>query len=268
MNVQKLPKLVILAGGLGTRIAEESDSKPKPMVEIGGTPLLVHIMEHYSKHGVQDFIVCVGYKGYQIKEYFSNFVQHSYDFTVDLDSGLLSLHDKSGGPSWRISIVDTGAETSTGGRLKRVAHLLDSTFMMTYGDGLADLDITTELQFHKMHGKKATVAAVRPPSRFAVLDIEGENSVSSFREKPVDEVGWINGGFFVLEKSVLDLIEGDDTIWENYPLSTLASENELMAFFHTGFWQPVDTLRDKRHCEALWHSKRGMWAEKNGHEVG
>jgi len=260
MKNRGFPKLVILAGGLGTRIAEESDTKPKPMIEIGGKPLLVHIMEHYSKHGISEFIICVGYKGYQIKEYFSNFVQHSYDLTIDLGSGSMNLNDKSGGPNWKISIVDTGAETNTGGRLKRVAHLLDSTFMMTYGDGLSDIDVTQELEFHKAHGKEATIAAVRPPSRFAVLDIDSHDVVTSFREKPVDEVGWINGGFFVLQKTVIDLINDDSTTWEGDPLTSLASKGELMAFFHTGFWHPVDTLRDKRNCEAMWDQKKGMWA--------
>jgi glucose-1-phosphate cytidylyltransferase len=254
------PKLVILAGGLGTRIAEESDSKPKPMVEIGGKPLLLHIMEHYSKHGVNEFIICVGYKGYQIKEYFANFIPHSFDFTVDLKSGSLELHGQSERPDWKISIVDTGSDTNTGGRLKRIAHLLPSTFFMTYGDGLSDIDISDELRFHKEHGRLATVAAVRPPSRFAVLDIDSDNCVSSFREKPVDEVGWINGGFFVLESSVLSLILGDKTAWEGSPLSDLASSGQLMAFYHNGFWQPVDTLRDKRHCEDLWQRKLGMWS--------
>lgn len=263
MKIKKMPKLVILAGGLGTRIAEESDSKPKPMVEIGGKPLLVHIMEHYSKHGITEFIVCVGYKGYQIKEYFSNFVQHSYDFTIDLDSGSLQLHDMKGGPKWKISIVDTGLETGTGGRLRRVKDLLGPTFMMTYGDGLSDLDVTEELRFHRGHGKDATVAAVRPPSRFAVLDANPNGVVTRFREKPIDEVGWINGGFFVLERAVLERIEGDETSWEEKPLASLASDGQLMAFFHTGFWQAVDTLRDKRHCEELWQSKQGMWAANN-----
>lgn len=264
MSKQDFPKLVILAGGLGTRIAEESDFKPKPMIEIGGKPLLIHIMEHYSKHGITEFIVCVGYKGYQIKEYFSNFVQHSYDFTIDLGSGSLQLHDKEGGPKWKISIVDTGLETSTGGRLRRVGGLLGSTFMLTYGDGLADLDITQELRFHREHGKQATVAAVRPPSRFAVLDTSPDGFVTRFREKPIDEVGWINGGFFVLEHSVLELIEGDNTSWEDSPLATLASTGQLMGFFHTGFWQAVDTLRDKRYCEELWQSNQGMWSREGG----
>ena len=252
-------KLVILAGGQGTRIAEESDTKPKPMVEVGGKPILLHIMEHYSNFGITDFIICVGYKGYVIKEFFYNFLQHTSDFTVDLGDGTINV-DKRARRDWKISIVDTGLETMTAGRLKRVSHLLGQTFLMTYGDGVSDVKIDDEVSFHFKHGKKATVLAVRPPSRFAVLDISEDAMVQKFEEKPLDEVGWINGGFFVLDKSVVDLIEGDETIWERGPLEKLANQGELAAFKHDGFWQALDTVRDKRFLETVWSDKRGPWA--------
>jgi glucose-1-phosphate cytidylyltransferase len=254
-------KLVILAGGLGTRIAEESDTKPKPMIEIGGKPILLHIMEHYSKHGITDFVICVGYKGYVIKEYFYNFLQHTSDFTVDLGDGTVTV-DKRARRSWKISIVDTGPETMTGGRVKRVAHLLGDTFLLTYGDGLCDANIGKEIAFHEAHGKNATVLAVRPPSRFAVLGLADNSAVSSFKEKPPEEVGWINGGFFVLNKKVVDLIVDDNTSWEREPLETLARTGELMGFRHEGFWQPVDTLRDKRHLDQLWAERKGPWRDE------
>lgn len=254
-------KLVILAGGLGTRIAEESDTKPKPMIEIGGKPILLHIMEHYSKHGIFDFVICVGYKGYIIKEFFHNFIQHTSDFTVDLGDGTVTV-DKRSRREWKISIVDTGPETMTGGRVKRVAHLLGNTFLLTYGDGLCDANIRKEIAFHKAHGKKATVLAVRPPSRFAVLDLSDNGKVNSFKEKPPEEVGWINGGFFVLNKSVMDLIGDDTTSWEREPLEALGRNGELMAFKHEGFWQPVDTLRDKRLLDALWAERKGPWLDE------
>lgn len=252
-------KAVILAGGLGTRIAEESDTKPKPMVEVGGKPLLWHIMKTYSHHGINDFVVCLGYKGYVIKEFFFNYYRHMSDMTIDLKTGDHQILS-SQAEDWRITLVDTGPETMTGGRLKRVAEYLgDETFCMTYGDGLANIDISTELAFHREHGKLATVAAVQPPGRFGVLNIDASNRVSSFDEKPRDEIGWINGGFFVLEPDVISYIEGDATSWERAPLSGLAAKGQLAAFRHTGFWQPCDTLRDKRELEALWATGCAPW---------
>jgi len=215
-------KAVILAGGLGTRIAEESDTKPKPMVEIGGKPLLWHIMRSYASHGIKDFVICLGYKGYVIKEFFFNYYRHMSDMTIDLANGDHQILN-SQAEDWRITLVDTGAETMTGGRLKRVApYLNNETFCLTYGDGLSDINISAELEFHRQHGKLATVAAVQPPGRFGVLNIDAHNGVSSFEEKPSDEIGWINGGFFVLEPEVFNYIEGDSTSWEREPLTNLA----------------------------------------------
>lgn len=252
-------KAVILAGGLGTRIAEESDTKPKPMVEIGGRPLLWHIMKTYASHGIKDFIICLGYKGYVIKEFFFNYYRHMSDMAIDLKTGDHEILN-SQAEDWRITLVDTGPETMTGGRLKRVApYLGGETFCLTYGDGLSDINITAELEFHRQHGKLATVAAVQPPGRFGVLNINDKNQVSSFEEKPSDEIGWINGGFFVLEPDVISYIEGDETSWEREPLTNLARDAELVAFHHTGFWQPCDTLRDKRELEALWLTGRAPW---------
>lgn len=252
-------KAVILAGGLGTRIAEESDSKPKPMIEVGGRPLLWHIMKAYSHHGVNDFIICLGYKGYMIKEFFFNYYRHTADLVLDLKTGEHRvLNSKS--EDWRITLVDTGAETMTGGRLKRVApYLGEESFCLTYGDGLSDINIKDEIAFHKQHGKLATVAAVQPPGRFGVLSIDERKQVSSFEEKPSDEIGWINGGFFVLEPSVIDYIEGDETSWERAPLANLARDGKLSAFEHNGFWQACDTLRDKRELEKLWESNKAPW---------
>jgi glucose-1-phosphate cytidylyltransferase len=252
-------KAVILAGGLGTRIAEESDTKPKPMVEIGGKPLLWHIMKMYSRHGVNDFVICLGYKGYVIKEFFFNYYRHMSDMVIDLKTGEHKILN-SQSENWRITLVDTGPDTMTGGRLKRVApYLGNETFCMTYGDGLSDIDIGAELAFHREHGKLATVAAVQPPGRFGVLNIDGENKVLSFEEKPSDEIGWINGGFFVLEPQVIDYIDADSTSWEREPLSNLARDGNLAAFRHTGFWQPCDTLRDKREMEAMWSRGAAPW---------
>ncbi len=252
-------KAVILAGGLGTRMSEETDLKPKPMVEIGDRPLLWHLMKIYSHYGVNDFIICLGYKGYLIKEYFANYYRHTSDLKINLKTGSFSVLN-SQSEDWTVTLVDTGAETLTGGRLKRVApYLSDETFCLTYGDGLADIDINAEIAFHKNHGKLATVAAVQPPGRFGVLDVGSSNLVNSFREKPVGEIGWINGGFFVLEPGVIDYISGDATSWEREPLFNLARDGELVAFEHSGFWKPCDTLRDKREMEQLWHSNVHPW---------
>jgi glucose-1-phosphate cytidylyltransferase len=252
-------KAVILAGGLGTRIAEESDTKPKPMVEIGGKPLLWHIMKMYSQHGINDFVICLGYKGYVIKEFFFNYYRHMSDMRIDLKTGDHQILN-SQAEDWRITLVDTGQETMTGGRLKRVApYLGQETFCMTYGDGLSNVDISAEIAFHRRHGKLATVAAVQPPGRFGVLNIDAGSAVSSFEEKPSDEIGWINGGFFVLEPKVIEYIDSDDTSWERAPLANLARDGQLAAFQHTGFWQPCDTLRDKRELEALWSDGHAPW---------
>lgn len=252
-------KAVILAGGFGTRIAEESDTKPKPMVEIGGKPLLWHIMKTYAHHGIKDFVICLGYKGYVIKEFFFNYYRHMSDMVIDLKTGdhqILSNHAED----WRITLVDTGPDTMTGGRLKRVAPYVDQeTFCLTYGDGLSNIDIGAEIEFHRAHGKLATVAAVQPPGRFGVLNISGSKQVTSFEEKPNDEIGWINGGFFVLEPGAISYIDDDQTSWERAPLSNLAKDGELVAFQHSGFWQPCDTLRDKRELEALWSADRAPW---------
>ena len=258
-------KAVILAGGLGTRIAEESDTKPKPMVEIGGRPLLWHIMKSYSHHGISDFIICLGYKGYVIKEFFFNYYRHTSDLEIDLRSGQHRvLNSKS--EDWKVTLVDTGTNTMTGGRLKRVApYLTDETFCLTYGDGLSDIDITAELAFHRAHGRLATVAAVQPPGRFGVLNVDSTMRVTSFEEKPSDEIGWINGGFFVLEPKVIDYIDDDATSWEREPLIKLARDGCLSAYQHTGFWQPCDTLRDKRELEKLWSSGNAPWSSGSDH---
>lgn len=252
-------KAVILAGGLGTRISEESELKPKPMVEIGGFPILWHIMKSYASHGITDFVICLGYKGYMIKEFFYNYYRHTSDFRVNLATGEHSILNTES-ENWTITLVDTGAETSTGGRLKRVANYLDGeTFCLTYGDGLSNVDISAEISFHKSHGKEATVLAVQPPGRFALLSFDESGVVSSFQEKLDDEIGWINGGYFVLEPSVIERIEGDETIWERDPLVSLASDGQLMAFSHSGFWQPMDTLREKHLLEDLWKKGNAPW---------
>ncbi|MBT2298866.1 glucose-1-phosphate cytidylyltransferase [Variovorax paradoxus] len=252
-------KAVILAGGLGTRIAEESDTKPKPMVEIGGRPLLWHIMKIYARHGINDFVICLGYKGYVIKEFFFNYYRHMSDMRIDLGTGdhqILNSHAED----WRITLVDTGADTMTGGRLKRAAKYLDDeTFCLTYGDGLSDVDISGELEFHRRHRKLATVLAVQPPGRFGVLNLNAAHDVSSFEEKPSDEIGWINGGFFILEPAAIDYVSDDTTSWERAPLMNIARDGQLAAYQHTGFWQPCDTLRDKRELEVLWDSGKAPW---------
>lgn len=252
-------KVVLLAGGLGTRISEESHLKPKPMIEIGGRPILWHIMKLYSHYGFNDFIVCLGYKGYVVKEYFANYVLHNADLTVDLAKGAIEYHATNHEP-WRVTLVDTGAETMTGGRLKRVAQYLDPNepFFLTYGDGVADIDIGALLAFHKAHGRHATVSAVSPPGRFGALEIEN-GAVQRFIEKPPGDNGLINGGFFVLEPQVVDRIEDDATVWELGPLEGLAREGQLMARPHEGFWAAMDTLRDKNILEALWASGKAPW---------
>jgi glucose-1-phosphate cytidylyltransferase len=252
-------KAVIFAGGLGTRISEESDLRPKPMVEIGDRPIIWHIMKMYSNHGINDFVICLGYKGYMIKEYFYNYYRHTSDFTINLATGDYQVLNTQT-EKWNITFIDTGQETQTGGRLKRVRGLIENeTFCLTYGDGVSDIDITKEIKFHKSHGKLATVAAVKPPGRFGMLTMDERGSVTDFREKRADEVGWINGGFFVLEPSVIDLIEGDATVWEREPLEHLASTDNLSSFKHEGFWQPMDTLREKRILESLFLNGKAPW---------
>jgi glucose-1-phosphate cytidylyltransferase len=252
-------KVVILAGGLGTRISEETHLKPKPMIDIGGRPILWHIMKIYSSHGVNDFIICCGYKGYIIKEYFANYFLHMSDVTFDLYSNEMQVRHKKAEP-WRVTLVDTGDETLTGGRLKRVKDYLnnDEFFCFTYGDGVADINITDQLAFHRQHGKSATVTAVQPPGRYGAL-LRNGNAVSGFQEKPPGDGAWINGGFFVLNPQVIDLIEGDNSSWESEALETLAANNQLQAFEHRGFWQPMDTLRDKTQLENLWASGKAPW---------
>ena len=247
-------KAVILAGGLGTRISEESHLKPKPMIEIGGKPILWHIMKSYSHYGINDFVICLGYRGYVIKEYFANYFLHMSDVTFDMASNQMEVHQGNAEP-WRVTLIDTGSDTLTGGRLRRVRdHVGDASFCFTYGDGLSDIDIGALVGFHRAHGRRATVTAIQPPGRYGALDMQGD-SVHSFQEKPAGDGAWINGGFFVLEPSVFDYIEGDQTSWESQPLQQLAREAQLMAFQHAGFWQAMDTLRDKNHLEELWRTK-------------
>lgn len=252
-------KAIILAGGLGTRISEETHLKPKPMIEIGGRPILWHIMKMYSAHGINEFIICCGYKGYVIKEYFANYFLHMSDVTFDMESNQMHVHQRKAEP-WKVTLVDTGDDTLTGGRLKRVGSYLqdEDAFCFTYGDGVADVDITQLIAFHRAHGKSATVTAVQPPGRYGALEMDGP-SVRGFIEKPRGDGGWINGGFFVLSPSCLANIEGDSSIWEAEPLTRLAQSGELMAFEHAGFWQPMDTLRDKTQLEHLWATGSAPW---------
>jgi glucose-1-phosphate cytidylyltransferase len=250
-------KAVILAGGLGTRISEESVSKPKPMIEIGGMPILWHIMKMYSSHGINDFVICCGYKGYVVKEYFANYFLHMSDVTIDMSTNSIEVHNKKAEP-WRVTLVDTGEVTQTGGRLKRIADYVDDDFCMTYGDGVSSVDITASIAFHRQHGKLATMTAVQPPGRFGALEISG-TQIDAFVEKPQGDGGWINGGFFVLNPKVLEMVEGDATLWERQPLEALAAQKHLQSFFHKGFWQPMDTLRDKNHLEELWSSGNAPW---------
>ena len=251
-------KVVILAGGLGSRLSEETSVRPKPMVELGGKPILWHIMKVYSHFGLNDFVLCLGYKGYLIKEYFANYFLHMSDVTFDFRANKTIVHHHYAEP-WTVTLVDTGEKTMTGGRLRRIReHVHNETFCMTYGDGIGSVDIAQLIAFHKERKTRATLTAVQPPGRFGVIDIE-EYKIRGFAEKPQGEAGWINGGFFVLEPSVLDLIEGDSTTWEHQPLETLARSGELSAYKHKGFWQPMDTLRDKLLLEGLWESGSAPW---------
>lgn len=254
-----MTKAVILAGGLGTRIAEESQLRPKPLIEIGGRPILWHVMKIYAHHGVTDFIICLGYKGYMIKEYFANYVLHSSDVTIDMKDNRIRYHQSFAEP-WTVTLVDTGDATQTGGRLKRVANFLDPAepFCLTYGDGVADIDVAALIAFHKAHGCEATLSAVVPPGRYGALDLDGE-VVTRFIEKPPGDKAFINGGFFVVDPSALERIEGDDTGWEGEPLTSLARDRQLRAFRHLGFWHAMDTLRDKTHLEELWASGAAPW---------
>lgn len=252
-------KAVILAGGLGTRISEETHLKPKPMIEIGGRPILWHIMKLYSTHGVNDFIICCGYKGYVIKEYFANYFLHMSDVTFDMSNNQMEVHQRNAEP-WRVTVVDTGDDTPTGGRLKRIQNYVkdEKAFCFTYGDGLSDIDITSLIKFHHNHGKWATVTAVSPPGRFGALELAGKE-VRGFSEKPRGDGSQINGGFFVLSPLCIDLIDDDKTSWEDKPLVRLVQQNQLAAFEHKGFWQPMDTLRDKNHLESLWITGNAPW---------
>ena len=252
-------KAVILAGGLGTRLSEETALRPKPMVEIGGRPILWHILKMYSAHGISDFVICCGYKGYMIKEYFANYFLHMSDVTFDMQNNEMQVHQRKAEP-WRVTLVDTGDNTFTGGRLKRVAAHVEheEAFCFTYGDGVADVDIAGLIAFHRAHGKLATVTAVQPAGRYGALALNG-SAVTGFSEKPKGDGGWINGGFFVLAPKCIELIDGDETSWESKPLERLAAEKQLHAYEHAGFWQPMDTLRDRNHLEELWASGKAPW---------
>lgn len=256
-------KAVILAGGLGTRLAEETTARPKPMVEIGGRPILWHIMKSYSYHGVNDFIICCGYKGYVIKEYFANYFLHMSDVTIDMKNNQMEVHRKRAEP-WKVTLVDTGDNSMTGGRLLRVKEYVqdDEVFCFTYGDGLSDVNIKETIHFHKSHGKLATLTATYPPGRFGAIDIK-DSKILRFQEKPKGDGGMINGGYFVLSPKVIDYIDNDKTIWEQAPLNNLADSGELMAFEHEGFWQPMDTMRDKLMLEKLWKSQKAPWRQWN-----
>lgn len=258
VDIADIP-VVLLAGGLGTRISEESHLKPKPMIEIGGHPILWHIMKIYSHYGCRKFIVCLGYKGYVIKEYFANYFLHRSDLTIDAASNSIEYHATAAEP-WQITLIDTGLDTMTGGRLKRVADFIPDgqPFFMTYGDGVADIDIGELFAFHQAHGRKASLAAVVPPARFGAISLSGAR-VNSFIEKPPGDDALVNGGYFVLDKSVIELVDSDETVWEREPLEALAAEGELMAFHHKGFWRPMDTLRDKSQLEAMWAAGNPSW---------
>jgi len=252
-------KAVILAGGLGTRISEETHLKPKPMVEIGGRPILWHILKIYSSHGINEFVICCGYKGYVIKEYFANYFLHMSDVTLNMGTNSMEVHRKQAEP-WQITLVDTGETTMTGGRLKRVRdYVRDESFCFTYGDGVSDVDITALIAHHKAHGRMGTVTAVQPPGRFGMLKFGDSSAVTGFEEKPQGDGAWINGGYFVLEPEAIDLIEGDTTTWEQEPLINLAADGQLSAYRHSGFWQPMDTLRDRIFLEDLWTKSKAPW---------
>ena len=252
-------KVVILAGGYGTRISEESYLKPKPMVEIGDKPILWHIMKIYSHYGFNDFIICLGYKGYMIKEYFANYFLHQSDITIDLKENKIEAHN-SKAESWKITLVDTGLNTATGGRIKRIKNYIENdTFMFTYGDGVGNVNIRDLLQFHKSHGKYATITAVQPPGRFGKIQLARNDAVRSFDEKPAGDGAWINGGFFVLEPQVFDYIESEDWSWESHPLKRLSNEGQLVAFKHQDFWKPMDTIRDKNELEQMWQTGLAHW---------
>jgi glucose-1-phosphate cytidylyltransferase len=250
-------KAVILAGGIGSRLMEETVARPKPMIEVGGKPILWHIMKIYAHHGIHDFVICVGYKGYLIKEYFANYFLHTSDVTFDLANNRMEVHQRYAEP-WKVTLVETGEATMTGGRLRRVRQHIDGRFCFTYGDGLSDVDIRALIDFHAMQGRTATITAVKPPGRFGALDIDGHR-ITRFEEKPQGDGSWINGGFFVLEPEAIDFIDGDETIWERTPLERLAQDGQLAAFTHRGFWQPMDTLRDKLKLEELWQSGQAPW---------
>jgi glucose-1-phosphate cytidylyltransferase len=254
-------KAVILAGGVGSRLSEETSLRPKPMVEIGGKPILWHIMKLYSAHGINEFIICLGYKGFVIKEYFANYFLHSCDVTYDLRDNHMEVHRKNGLDPWRVTMIDTGDTTMTGGRLKRVQdHIGDETFCFTYGDGVSDVNLTDLVVFHKKHNTLATLTAVQPPGRFGAFSLaEGEIKIAGFREKPQGDGAWVNGGFFVLDPGVFDYIQDDRTVWEREPLEKLSREREISAYRHSGFWQPMDTVRDKQVLEELWESGKAPW---------
>jgi len=252
-------KAIILAGGLGTRLSEETSLRPKPMIEIGGKPILWHIMKSYSRHGINDFVICCGYKGYVIKEYFANYFLHTSDVTFDMQRNEMEVHVRNAEP-WKVTLVDTGADTLTGGRLKRVKDYVkdEEAFCFTYGDGVSDVNIGELIKFHQSHGKLATLTATQPPGRFGALQLDG-SQINSFQEKPQGDGAWINGGFFVLSPQVIDYIKDDTTTWEKDPMERLAREGELQSYFHNGFWQPMDTLRDKIHLEELWQAGVAPW---------
>ncbi len=250
-------KVLILAGGLGTRLSEETVQRPKPMVEIGDRPILWHIMKLYSAHGLNDFVVCLGYKGYMIKEFFANYFLHTSHVTFDLATNAMEIHERRAEP-WRVTLLDTGDATQTGGRIKRAAEHLSDPFCFTYGDGVGDIDIRASIDFHRGHGRKATITAVQPPGRFGALGV-ADDRVVEFSEKPLSDGAWINGGFSVLSRDVLDYIDGDDTYWEHEPLQRLVADEQLRAWRHTGFWQPMDTLREKNYLQELWTSGRAPW---------